>query len=83
MVKMEKRENPDIVKADFNQFTETGGKRCFIRTQIGQICHHETPGASYQDNGFWFQTFCFAKKSIQNSRSGISAITSLKDITAI
>ena len=23
---------------------------------------NETPGASYQDNGFWFQTFTFAKK---------------------
>ena len=22
------------------------------------IRHHETPGASFQDNGFWFQTFC-------------------------
>ena len=21
-------------------------------------------GASYQDNGFWFQTFCFAKKAV-------------------
>lgn len=27
------------------------------------ICHNETPGASYQDNGFWFQTFCFARKA--------------------
>lgn len=91
----------DIVKADFNQFTESGGKRSFTRTRIGrakpglynqivsaqeepvvfkftmntwsgiyrreflesnQIRHHETPGASYQDNGFWFQTFCFAKR---------------------
>ncbi len=23
-----------------------------------RIRHHETPGASFQDNGFWFQTFC-------------------------
>ena len=28
------------------------------------IRHNETPGASYQDNGFWFQTFCFAKKAV-------------------
>lgn len=27
-----------------------------------QICHNETPGASYQDNGFWFQGFCQAKR---------------------
>lgn len=26
------------------------------------IRHHETPGASYQDNGFWFQTFIYAKR---------------------
>lgn len=26
------------------------------------IRHNETPGASYQDNGFYFQTFCYAKK---------------------
>lgn len=27
-----------------------------------QIQYNETSGASYQDNGFWFQTFYFAKK---------------------
>ncbi len=32
----------------------------FIRKN--QIRHNETPGASYQDNGFWFQTFCLAKR---------------------
>ena len=26
------------------------------------IRHNETPGASYQDNGFWFQTFCCARR---------------------
>lgn len=26
------------------------------------IRHNETPGASYQDNGFWFQTFMYAKR---------------------
>lgn len=26
------------------------------------IRHNETPGASYQDNGFWFQTFMFAER---------------------
>lgn len=26
------------------------------------ICHNETPGASYQDNGFWFQGFCQAER---------------------
>lgn len=27
-----------------------------------QIRHNTTPGASFQDNGFFFQTFCLAKK---------------------
>lgn len=27
------------------------------------IRHNETPGASYQDNGFWFQTFMHAKRA--------------------
>lgn len=26
------------------------------------ICHNETPGAAFQDNGFWFQTFMYAKR---------------------
>ncbi len=26
------------------------------------IRHHETPGASFQDNGFWFQTFCLGTR---------------------
>jgi|L827metagenome_2_1110789.scaffolds.fasta_scaffold00119_14 glycosyltransferase involved in cell wall biosynthesis len=26
------------------------------------IRHNETPGASFQDTGFWFQTFCWANK---------------------
>ena len=35
-------------------------KRSFL--QEYDIRHNITPGASYQDNGFWFQTFCFAKR---------------------
>ncbi|MBR4696710.1 MAG: hypothetical protein IKO94_11590, partial [Selenomonadaceae bacterium] len=27
------------------------------------IWHHETPGASFQDNGFWFQTFLHARRA--------------------
>ena len=27
------------------------------------IRHNETPGASYQDTGFWFQTFVYAKRA--------------------
>jgi Glycosyltransferases involved in cell wall biogenesis len=35
-------------------------KRSFLKKY--NIKHNETPGASFQDNGFWFQTFCFAKR---------------------
>lgn len=35
-------------------------KRSFI--EEFHIRHNETPGASYQDNGFWFQTFARARK---------------------
>lgn len=35
-------------------------RRSFIEKY--KIRHNETPGASYQDNGFWFQTFTFAKQ---------------------
>ena len=34
----------------------------FLRGNI--IRHNETPGASYQDNGFWFQTLALAKRSM-------------------
>ena len=36
-------------------------KRSFIEEY--KIRHNETPGASFQDNGFYFQTFCFAKRA--------------------
>lgn len=35
-------------------------RRDFLETF--HIRHNETPGASYQDLGFWFQTFCQAKR---------------------
>ena len=28
------------------------------------IRHNETPGASFQDNGFWFQTFVYSKRAM-------------------
>ncbi len=37
-------------------------KRDFIRQY--NIRHNETPGASFQDNGFWFQTFIYAKRAM-------------------
>ena len=35
-------------------------KKDFLKDN--NIRHNETPGASYQDNGFWFQTVIYAKK---------------------
>ena len=37
-------------------------KRDFIE-KYG-IRHNETPGASFQDNGFWFQTFVYGKRAM-------------------
>lgn len=46
---------------DFRMNTWTGIYRTeFIRKN--NIRHNETPGASYQDNGFWFQTIALAEK---------------------
>lgn len=28
------------------------------------ICHNESAGASFQDNGFWFQTFMYARRAM-------------------
>ena len=36
-------------------------KRTFLCNN--NIRHNETPGASFQDNGFWFQTFMYAKRA--------------------
>lgn len=35
-------------------------RRDFIERH--HVRHNETPGASHQDMGFWFQTFCLAKR---------------------
>lgn len=37
-------------------------KRSFLNKF--HIRHNETPGASYQDNGFWFQTFMHAERAM-------------------
>ncbi|MDE7215984.1 MAG: glycosyltransferase, partial [Clostridia bacterium] len=45
----------------FQMNTWTGIYRTdFLREN--NIRHNETPGASYQDNGFWFQTLALAKR---------------------
>ncbi|MDD4599516.1 Undecaprenyl-phosphate 4-deoxy-4-formamido-L-arabinose transferase [bioreactor metagenome] len=42
--------------------------RSFLNTYC--IHHHETPGAAYQDNGFWFQMFCQADKILYLPKLG-------------
>jgi glycosyltransferase involved in cell wall biosynthesis len=37
-------------------------KRSFLNEH--NILHNETPGASFQDNGFWIQTFIFGKRAM-------------------
>lgn len=45
----------------FEKYTWSGlYRREFLENE--QILHNETPGASYQDNGFWFQTMVKAKR---------------------
>ena len=36
----------------------------------GEVCHNETPGAAYQDNGFWFLTMAHAKRLYYLPASG-------------
>jgi len=95
-----KRENLDLIKADFYIFTGENENRKHTYHHLSyfnrdynkvinpkenldifrfsknnwsgiydlnfikkfNIRHNETPGASYQDNGFWFQTFCWAER---------------------
>ena len=49
---------PEIFRFAMNTWTGIYNKE-FLNNN--NIRHHESPGASYQDNGFWFQTFCYAK----------------------
>lgn len=38
--------------------------------QEHHIRHNETPGAPYQDNGFWFQLMCYAQRVMFIDKSG-------------
>lgn len=50
---------PEIFHFKMNTWTGIY-KTKFLRQN--DIKYNETPGASYQDNGFWFQTMCLADK---------------------
>ena len=50
-------ETPEAIRYIMNTWSGIY-KRSFI--EEFHIRHNETPGASFQDNGFWFQTFVYA-----------------------
>ena len=54
-------DDPMCVKFTLNTWTGIY-KRAFI--EEFHIRHNETPGASFQDNGFFFQTFAYARRAM-------------------
>lgn len=66
--------NPEDYNKVFDPSTNTEAIRYIMNTWSGiykrsfleehHIRHNETPGASFQDNGFWFQTFIFGKRAM-------------------
>lgn len=55
------REKPHVTKFIMNTWSGIY-KRSFIEEY--HIRHNETPGASFQDNGFFWQTFMYAKRAM-------------------
>lgn len=53
-------ENLDLMMGVMNTWSGIYSREFMKRYNIR---HNETPGASYQDNGFFFQTFCCAKRT--------------------
>lgn len=53
--------NPETLRFIMNTWSGIY-KRSFLEKY--QIRHNETPGASFQDNGFWFQTFIYGKRAM-------------------
>ena len=52
----------------FEKFTWNGLYRRSFLEEHG-IRYHETPGASYQDNGFWFQTMYHAERMMFRNKA--------------
>lgn len=52
-------EEPDILKLTMNIWTGIYRRKFIMENQI---LFNETPGASFQDNGFWIQTLVLAKR---------------------
>lgn len=53
------KDNIEVFKFIMNTWSGIYSREFLHRYHIR---HNETPGASFQDNGFWFQTFCWARK---------------------
>lgn len=58
--------DPSCIRFTLNTWTGIY-KRSFLNQF--HIRHHETPGASFQDNGFYFQTFVFARRAMILNRA--------------
>ena len=54
-------EDPSCIRFTMNTWSGIY-RRAFIEEH--HIRHNETPGASFQDNGFFFQTFVYAKRAM-------------------
>lgn len=54
-------DKPEAIKYIMNTWSGIY-KRSFLNEY--KIRHNTTPGASYQDNGFWFQTFIYGKRAM-------------------
>lgn len=52
---------PEAIKFIMNTWSGIY-RRSFLERY--KIRHNETPGAAFQDNGFWFQTFIYAKRAM-------------------
>ncbi len=59
-------DNIDVFRFPMNIWTGIYNRE-FLKKH--NIRFNETPGASYQDNGFWFQTFCCASRVYFLNRS--------------
>lgn len=54
-------EEPELTRFIMNTWSGIY-RRAFVEEK--HIRHHETPGASFQDNGFFWQTFIYAKRAM-------------------
>ena len=53
--------DPELIRFTLNTWTGIY-RRTFLEAH--HIRHNETPGASFQDNGFYFQTFIYAERAM-------------------